>query len=430
MPYVGHNSSGTATRTLVVARDRPAAPADPARTNNKLMAVRGRGGRGAARRVSTRALAAYNDERAIDYYQGDLEGFSLRGLAKAIKKVASPVQKGLTAVGHAAGAAITSKVGQGLLGGALAFTGAGAVPAALIFGGSKAAGNLIKKGGNLKHAATGFAQGAVEGVASVAAGRAVRGAKHAITSRLAKRGAAAVVQHTAGGSVANDSSAIIDDILSKGVPAVADPIPQVDSMPTVSAAPLPDNSAAIAQAQAAIDAANRQAADAAAQAQAAQQQAQAAINAANQAAAQAQQQQTAAAQAAADQAAQQAAQAQANAQAQLDAAQQAAQAAAAAQAQQLAQRVSSSSAANRSDNSEPVGGGSPFDDGSTDFAHLNEKANQDALDKAAAQAAADDAAAKRSATVKKLVIAGGVLAGAAGVAVVVRNKRRKRGGRR
>jgi hypothetical protein len=112
------------------------------------------------------------------YEDDGLGGFSLKGIvkgvSKAVKTVASPVQKAATAVGHAAGTVVTSKVGQAVLGTALAATGVGIPAAAAIMGGTKAVGNLIKPGGNLKHAATGALQGAATGVVAGAAGQAFK----------------------------------------------------------------------------------------------------------------------------------------------------------------------------------------------------------------------------------------------------------------
>lgn len=140
---------------------------------------------------STRAIS----NSPMIYQIGDegLEGFSLKGIvkgvAKTVKKVASPVQKAAAAVGHTAGKVVTSKVGQAVLGTALAATGVGIVPAALIMGGTKAAGNLIKPGGNIKHALTGFGQGALTGAAAGVVGtafKAVAPNAQAATSNVVK----------------------------------------------------------------------------------------------------------------------------------------------------------------------------------------------------------------------------------------------------
>lgn len=115
----------------------------------------------------------------VIYGMGDeLGGFSLKKIvkkvARGVKHVASPVQRGLTHVGHEAGKIITSKVGQAALGTVLAATGVGVPAAAAIFGGTKAFGNLIKPGGNLKHAAIGAFQGAAEGATAGLLGKAAR----------------------------------------------------------------------------------------------------------------------------------------------------------------------------------------------------------------------------------------------------------------
>lgn len=105
-----------------------------------------------------------------------LGGFSLKklvkGVSKTVKKIASPIQKGAAAVGHEAGKIVTSKVGQAVLGTALAATGVGIPAAAAIMGGTKAVGSLIKPGGNIKHALTGAYQGALTGAAFGVAGKA------------------------------------------------------------------------------------------------------------------------------------------------------------------------------------------------------------------------------------------------------------------
>lgn len=107
------------------------------------------------------------------------------------------IQRAVTKAGHQIGTVVTSKVGQGILGTALAVTGVGAPAAAAIFAGSKGLGNLIKPGGNLKHFATGAAQGAVEGVAAAGAGRVVRRAISAVRGRGAGSAQQAAAQQVA-----------------------------------------------------------------------------------------------------------------------------------------------------------------------------------------------------------------------------------------
>lgn len=116
-------------------------------------------------------------------------GFSLKSIGHA-----------LTNVGHAIGTAVTSKVGQGILGGALALTGVGAPAAAAIFATTKGVGNLIKPGGNIKHFVTGAAQGAIEGVASNLVGKAGR----------------AVVSHFTAGNAATVASKVAPKVLGGG----------------------------------------------------------------------------------------------------------------------------------------------------------------------------------------------------------------------
>ncbi len=136
----------------------------------------------ATRRLAhSRVLFGSGGSAPLIYGLGDdegLGGFSLKGIvkgvSKAVKTVASPVQKAAAAVGHTAGNIVTSKVGQAVLGTALAATGVGIPAAAAIMGGTKAVGNLIKPGGNLKHAATGALQGAATGVVAGAAGQAFK----------------------------------------------------------------------------------------------------------------------------------------------------------------------------------------------------------------------------------------------------------------
>lgn len=121
-------------------------------------------------------------------YQGDYLGFSL---GRTFKNVGRAVKKGVKDAGHVTGKVVTSKLGQMALGTALAVTGVGMLPAAGIFAASKGVGNLIKPGGNLKRAATGAAQGAVEGVVSSGVGSVGRKAISAIRTSHAATGAAA-----------------------------------------------------------------------------------------------------------------------------------------------------------------------------------------------------------------------------------------------
>lgn len=154
----------------------------------------GRAGAGGA--LTNRGVIAYPPQYAgyddYDDFEG-LGGLSIKGVFRAVKKIASPVQHVLTNVGHAVGSAATSKIGQGILGGALALTGVGFLPAAGIFAATKGVGNLIKPGGNLKHTLTGAGQGALEGLAAAGTGKAVR----AIASKIANRGKTPSIAGTA-----------------------------------------------------------------------------------------------------------------------------------------------------------------------------------------------------------------------------------------
>lgn len=140
------------------------------------------------RRYASGVLGDYGEQaRGSEYL-----GFSL---GKIVKNVANTVKKAVVDTGHVTGKVVTSKVGQAVLGTALAVTGVGAPAAAAIFATTKGVGNLIKPGGNLKSAATGAAQGAVEGVVSVAAGKVARAAIGKITS-----------SHKSTGSTATDAA--------------------------------------------------------------------------------------------------------------------------------------------------------------------------------------------------------------------------------
>jgi hypothetical protein len=112
-------------------------------------------------------------------------GFSLKGIvknvgkavAKGVKDTKNATVKAVKDTGHVTGAVVTSKVGQAVIGGALAVSGVGLPAAAAIGAASKAGGNLIKKGGNLKTAATGAYQGAALGAGAAVAGSLVRTVK-------------------------------------------------------------------------------------------------------------------------------------------------------------------------------------------------------------------------------------------------------------
>jgi hypothetical protein len=167
----------------------------------------------------------YEEVRLGDYddFEG-LGGISLRGITKGIKRIASPVQHLAANVGHAVGSAVTSKIGQGVLGVGLALTGVGAPAAAGIFAATKGVGNLIKPGGNLKHFATGAAQGAVEGLVSAKAGQATR----ALVNKIRNRGAASTALDVS--NVAKMRPGLIPSLLpTPGIQADAASIAQMNA---------------------------------------------------------------------------------------------------------------------------------------------------------------------------------------------------------
>lgn len=381
MPYVGHSSGVTVPQRVLVTRG------GDARTPTT---------EGPRRRASQRSarLASFNDARAADFAATDRRERSRDELGSFFGSIGNAIKKGVTSVGHAVGTVVTSKIGQGLIGGALALTGVGLPASAAIFAASKGVGNLIKPGGNLSHALTGAAQGAVEGVVASEAGTLAR----AGVGKVLQRTATSTV-NAAAGEVA--SPAAIDAIANQVLPGVQVTPTSSIAAPIVPAAPIapaaipydPNAAAAAASAAAQIAAANQAASAAAAQLQAAQ------------------------------------------TQAQITAAQQA-QAAALAQLQQLqtVQRASTASAAT-APAVDPLAGGPPagFDSADSGDSFAQQQAAQQASD-AAATAAAQSAAATAAAsstTSHKMIIAAGVLAGVAGVAIVARKKRHtRRGGRR
>lgn len=209
---------------------------------------------------------ALGDNGEDDY--GQFGGFSLKGITKAIKKVASPVQKAAAAVGHTVGNVVTSKAGQAILGTGLALTGIGAPAAAGIFAATKGVGSLIKPGGNIKHALTGAAQGAVEGVASVYAGKAVRAIGGKILNRggsvagsAASTGAKVLESQVTGGGGANTGGGDVADTA-----AIADAQRQIAEAQAAAEQARAEAARQVAEAQAAAAAAQSQGNDAAARA--------------------------------------------------------------------------------------------------------------------------------------------------------------------
>lgn len=99
---------------------------------------------------------------------------SFKKLSRAVKKVARPVQRAARKAGHAIGKAATSKVSQAIIGTALAATGVGLVPAALIGAGVKGGGALLRPGGTLRKAGRAAGQGAIVGAGASVVGKGAR----------------------------------------------------------------------------------------------------------------------------------------------------------------------------------------------------------------------------------------------------------------
>jgi hypothetical protein len=98
-------------------------------------------------------------------------------VAKAAKDTGNATKKAVVDTGHVAGAVATSKVGQAVIGSALAVSGVGLPAAAAIGATAKGGGALIKKGGNLGKAGNAAVQGAAVGAGSAVVGAAVRTVK-------------------------------------------------------------------------------------------------------------------------------------------------------------------------------------------------------------------------------------------------------------
>lgn len=96
---------------------------------------------------------------------------------KAVKDTKNATVKAVVDTGHVTGKVVTSKVGQAVIGGALAVSGVGLPAAAAIGAAAKAGGNAIKPGGNFKTAFTGAYQGAALGAGAAVAGAGVRAVK-------------------------------------------------------------------------------------------------------------------------------------------------------------------------------------------------------------------------------------------------------------
>lgn len=105
----------------------------------------------------------------MQFSDDDLAGLSLKGIGKALTNVKNTVVKAVKDTGHVAGTAVTSKIGQAVIGTGLALTGVGLPLAAAAGAAIKGTGELIKPGGNLGKAAHGAVTGAATGVAAVGA---------------------------------------------------------------------------------------------------------------------------------------------------------------------------------------------------------------------------------------------------------------------
>lgn len=186
-------------------------------------------------------LGAYPDEDALG-------GLSLKGALHSVRKVA-------TNVGHAVGTAVTSKVGQGLLGVGLAATGVGLLPAIAIGAGVKGVGTAIKPGGSFKSVATGAAQGAALGAGSSLVGTGARAVISKVTAPKASDTAAAssaldraAEANAAANTVkvntianADGSQSLIDDMNAPGgggLPAVASNITTDSGAPAPATLPM------------------------------------------------------------------------------------------------------------------------------------------------------------------------------------------------
>lgn len=149
------------------------APAPVGRGRSR-QAVRARPGVVVRRAVAT--LGDSDTDQGLGWGWHPFKGWSIKKLGK-----------GITQLGHNIGKVVTSKPFQLVEGGALALTGVGLPAAAAIMGGTKGIGNLIKPGGNLKHFATGVAQGAVEGAVAHEAGAVGRGVTKFVRGKFAPR---------------------------------------------------------------------------------------------------------------------------------------------------------------------------------------------------------------------------------------------------
>lgn len=146
-----------------------------------------------------------------------------------------------TQVGHTVGKVVTSKVGQAVLGGALAVTGVGLPAAAAIFGGTKAVGNLIKPGGNLAHAATGLAQGAVEGAGASLIGRGVRAGVSAIRgspASAAQTAATVARPPSIGTTMKAPPTATIEPLMAALPPTLTPSAPAIPTAQVIQASPI------------------------------------------------------------------------------------------------------------------------------------------------------------------------------------------------
>lgn len=226
IPFFGAGRQPSSTGIEQTPPQLPLAPFNPLAPNIETLPVPmtlgdyGMGAYGPPGRLASAYDARFGlGNSTVVYGMGDeLAGFSFKSIARAVKRVASPVQHALTAVGHETGKIVTSKVGQVVIGGVLAATGVGIPAAAAIMGGTKAFGNLIKPGGNLKHFATGAFQGAAEGVAAAGVGNVLRSG--------AARSAESFVGHAVkavGSGVLHGAGAVLHGVESLGKAVIGIP---------------------------------------------------------------------------------------------------------------------------------------------------------------------------------------------------------------
>lgn len=97
-----------------------------------------------------------------------------KAVSKAVKDTGNAVAKAAVDTGHVTGEVVTSTAGKAVIGGLLAATGVGLLPALAIGAATQGVGRLVAPGGNLKTAVTGAEQGAVGGAAASVVGTLAR----------------------------------------------------------------------------------------------------------------------------------------------------------------------------------------------------------------------------------------------------------------